>query len=215
MMKQEKYKTNNKELQGLINALIKGDDSFADQYKNKKKIFSYKEINIANQKKLDDEYYNINELLENFQESYRQLFAIMINENTSEEDRYIANNYLKLCEYYINSIQNLYLNPINYRLNKMNAEKNMNKANKSIILGFVAIVFAIVSTLVTLCITKNQNYNMKEIEETINKIKISVNDIYQETKENSNIIYYENIQGLINKLLEQNEILIENKKSNY
>jgi hypothetical protein len=49
----------------------------------------------------------------------------------------ICNNKMRydLSCVYIAEIQNLYLNPINYRLNKLNSDKSLKKANHSINLG--------------------------------------------------------------------------------
>lgn len=134
-------------LQNLVAELIQGDDSLVNQYNDENDKFPCSAIDTANQEKLDKEYLLIQELLLRFQENYRQLFKIAIKESTSHNDKITARTYLEISELYINIIQNIYLNPINYRLNKLNNEKSIKKANWSIYIGIASIFIGFILTI--------------------------------------------------------------------
>lgn len=134
-------------LQSLIAELIQDDNSLANQYKSYQESFPDSEIDAASYEKLDAEYSTIKELLLKFQENYRQLFKIAIKESTPEEDKTTARVYLEISSFYLNIIQNIYLNPISYRLNKLNNEQSIKKANLSIYIGIASIIIGVIISL--------------------------------------------------------------------
>jgi len=134
-----------KNLQILIKELIGGDFSYADEYKAKQKDFPYSNINRVDQAILNFEYQDITNLLLKFQENNRGLFKIAINKDTLDDVKKESEIYIEICSFYINSIQNIYLNPISYRLNQLNSEKSLKKAEQSIALGIKSIGWAKIS----------------------------------------------------------------------
>lgn len=131
----------------LVEELITDNNSLVNQYNTKQQEFHCSTIDASNQERLDKEYSAIKELLLKFQENYRQLFKIAIKESTSHDDKITARAYLEVNQLYLNIIQNLYLNPINYRLNKLNNEKSIKKANWSIYIGIASILIGVIISL--------------------------------------------------------------------
>jgi hypothetical protein len=134
-------------LLSLVKELITDDNSLVNQYNTKQQEFHCSTIDTSNQEKLDKEYLIIKELLLKFQENYRQLFKIAIKESTLHDDKITARAYIEINQLYLNIIQNLYLNPINYRLNKINTEKRIKKANCSIYIGIASILIGVIISI--------------------------------------------------------------------
>lgn len=92
-------------------------------------------------------------LLEAFQKNYIEIFNTTNKEqeeqNFTEQDK---EKYLKIGELCINIIQNLYLNPINYRLNQLN---NRNSLRFAWIVAIASVVLATASILLTWHYGKN------------------------------------------------------------
>jgi len=203
-----------KSLKDLVKELIKNKNSLVDQYNDKQNEFTNGEIYTANQTILDGQYTSISELLTRFQKNHRLLFKIFINTSTSDTDKEEAKTYLKVNEFYLNSIYNVYLNPINYRLNKLNAEESIAKANESILLGrksiICAMIIAIFSTLLTFSITIWQNCTSRKQNEIIYKIENNTDTIKTQSQQLSfpDSIYFNSIQTSIDEIIKQSQEMI-------
>lgn len=158
------------QLHHFIIELIKGDNSLVDQYRNNENDFSYDQIEKeADIRKLEEKYIVFCDLLKNFHENYRQLFKIAINEETEYHDVREAKKYLEIGGLFINSIQNIYLNPINYKLNQLNTKVNISKARRSIHYGVASVILAIIAIILScifqLCTKENsEDSNVQHLE---------------------------------------------------
>lgn len=132
-------------LEQLVNLLI-GENSYIVQFNSIKNRFPYASINKSKENRLNKEYQSFTDLLVNIQSIYQELFKITVNKNTPINDLRKAENYLKLCSQYLNIIQNIYLNPINYRLNQLNNKKSLRFAW---IVAIVSLVLSSVSIVLT------------------------------------------------------------------
>jgi len=119
--------------------LIDGNFSFVEQFQAKEADFPYKSIEKEKDaEKLRVKLGEFNDLLKDIQNTYYELSVYTI---TTKDDN--AEKYIKVSDVYISLIQNLYLNPINYRLGQLNNEKSIKKAYCSIVVGVLAIAVAI------------------------------------------------------------------------
>jgi cell division protein FtsB len=127
----------------LVNELIGDGSSLVDQYIRIQDDLSYTDIDVLSQKKLEGKHQSITNLMLRFQENYRGLFRLSIDGTINEAERKKAKTYLKINNLHINTIQNIYLNPINYRLNQLNNKKSLRLAwivaTVSLILSLISI----------------------------------------------------------------------------
>ena len=149
----------------LIKELIgENVSSLVKQYNQKEDSFSFKSIDNSNDDNLLAERYNeFKKLLDDFQQNYKKLFAIAVNKGESPENREKAKTYSEIGILYINSIQNLYLNPINYQINELKTKESLKKADKSIYIGKLSIAIALLIAIITFglerCDSKKQTDN--------------------------------------------------------
>jgi hypothetical protein len=129
--------------------------SLVKQYNNNEQDFPFEIIcNSNNDDDLLNKKYSVfKTLLEKFQRSYKELFAISVNETENSNNKTRAKTYSEISSLYVNAIQNLYLNPISYRINELKTKESLRKADESIKIGKRSICWARVSLIVTIVIS--------------------------------------------------------------
>jgi hypothetical protein len=143
-------------LEKLIYELIdeKNSCSLVEQYNDNEKSFSFEIIyNLNDDNLLNEKYTDFKTLLGKFQQNCKKLFAISVNEAECSNDRTKAKTYSEISSLYVNIIQNLYLNPISYRINELKTKESLRKADESIRIGKKSICWAIVSLIVAIIIS--------------------------------------------------------------
>jgi hypothetical protein len=148
-----------KSFEELKNELINTENSFVDKYNNakNKKMGGYSYEDIKKETDiciLEKQMQIFSSLFEGFQKNYIEIFSITkeklkIQSSTQQE----KDKYLKVGELYLNVIQNLYLNPINYRINKLKSDESLSKANESICWAKISIWIAIVSFIISIILS--------------------------------------------------------------
>jgi hypothetical protein len=143
-------------MEHLIYELIseENDSSLVKQYNDNEKKFSFEIIcNSNDDNLLNKKYTDFKTLLDKFQQNYKKLFAISVNETENSNNKTRAKTYSEISSLYVNAIQNLYLNPISYRINELKTKESLRKADESISIGKKSIYLAIVSLIVTIAIS--------------------------------------------------------------
>ena len=167
-------------VEDLIYELIgeNNDSSLVKQYNQKEEKFSFEFIYNSNDDKLlTEKYRESKKLLDDFQQNYKKLFAIAVNIDKSLENREKAKTYSEIGILYVNAIQNLYLNPINYRINELKTKESLKKADKSICIGKLSIAIALLIAIITfgleLCDSKKRTDNQTIIlQQQVDSLKV-------------------------------------------
>jgi hypothetical protein len=115
--------------------------------------------------KKDLNKYSITELEEyfaKFQEKYNQIsshyefFIVEYIDSNNENEKSIIKLFLDYCLMFLNRIQNRYSNPILYKINLMNYQKSIKKANTSIIWGIISVSIGIIAMILSVFLVKPQ-----------------------------------------------------------
>lgn len=173
----------------LIKELIRGDESLIDRYTQYESNSHYNKKD--NVKQLEEEYDKFRNLLEEFQENYRQFFKIEIDKDIPRVDKKNVSKYLNIGKLYIDIIQNTYLNPINYRINQLNAEKNNNKARTSIHLGIASVILAVVGIVISFvlqdCANRSGKQTNKQLLDKADSVSVNIDTCKQLLEKTDNV----------------------------
>jgi len=121
-------------------------NSFAFDYKNKKEETNWRTIrDETDVTRLRDAYTKFQTLSDRIIGLSKDFFKKVIDKDTTHDNKM----YYDLSCIYIAEIQNLYLNPINYQINKLKSEESLSKANNSICWAKISIWIAIGALLVS------------------------------------------------------------------
>jgi hypothetical protein len=109
--------------------------------------------------------------------SHYEAFIAAYIDTDDENEKQTIKLYLDYCLMFLNRIQNKYTNPIQYRINQINTDKSLTKANLSIYIGVFSILLALALTLFPnlipinkkmdndfRVILKNDSINFKEVK---------------------------------------------------
>ena len=112
------------------------ENSFAYDYKEQKALFDWKTIRAEeNVSELEITYFLFQELSDRIIVLSKEYFKKVLDNDTEQDLQ-----HYNLSNVYIAEIQNLYLNPINYRLNQLKNRKSLRVA------WIIAIVSAVLAT---------------------------------------------------------------------
>ena len=193
-------------LDDLIYELIAktNNNSLIKQYNDKENLFNSESVKNTNDFSLLTEKYNeFSKLLNDFQRNYKKLYAIAVDLGQEGEDRAKAKIYMDIGVVYLNIIQNLYLNPINYQINKLKSEESLLKAEESIELGINSICWAKISILIAIV--------SFIISIVISSIGLSKTIFYGKNPTPCSCCAVESSSVTVQPILEQDNCKVENK----
>ena len=154
------------------------EGSFAYTYKKQKELLDWKTIrDNKDVSELENTYNAFKDLSDRIIVLSKEYFKKVLDNDTEHDNK----RYYNLSGIYITEIQNLYLNPINYRLNQLNSEKSIKKANWSIAIGTASIVIAIIISLWSsikpiLCSSSPEKVNTETAENKENCNNVEINE---------------------------------------
>jgi hypothetical protein len=191
------------ELNKLIEEL-QGSDGVIDSLKAVIDKFEKRNISDYNNNELDN-YIKLFQDKSNEISFYYESFIAAFIEANNEDERKTIELYIDYCLVFINKIQNKYINTVSHRINNINNQKSLKKANTSIIWGIISVAIGVIATVISLYFSVKPDENAKLITDEIQShttilknLQNVVIDLDSLIKEgNKTMPAYENGVGLI------------------
>lgn len=164
-------------------------------------------IKKFDEKKIVD--YSINELdkyLAKFQEnysiisSYYESFIAAYIDTNNENEKQTIKLFLDYCLLFLNRIQNKYSNPILYRINQINNQNSIKKANISITWGKISVFIGVIATAISVYFSVKPNDKIILISNEIQEQTLKLNNLQKEFTSIDSLLRFDNmIPPKINK----------------
>lgn len=172
------------QLQGT-NGIIDNLNVFIKNFEEKK-IVEYSIIEL-------DEY------LAKFQENYSLIssyydsFIAVYIDTKDENKKQTTKLFLDYCLLFLNRIQNKYSNPILYRINQINNQNSIKKANISITWGKISVFIGVIATVISVYFSVKPNDKIILISNEMQEQTLKLNNLQKKYTSIDSLLRFDNI----------------------
>jgi hypothetical protein len=166
------------ELNKLIEEL-QGTNGVIDKLKAVTDTFEKRSLFDYNTNELDD-YFKIFQDKSNEISSYYESFIAAFIDTNNEDERKTIKLFLDYCLVFINKIQNKYSNPISYRINQINNQKSLRRANSSIYWGIISVIVGVIATAISVYFSVKPDEKVKMITDKLQSQAVILKNLQNE-----------------------------------